>query len=176
MRSPLITALLALTSSFDPQVKFQLNEPGPGSNAWPHLGFNDYTFSKSPSNEASTARVFAQGDLFAQAAHVIAKHKAMGEVVPQTYYKKEDGTVVASLRINFRPSGSQGQAQQVAMDVNAEMAELTQRFCDLDGNFEELERLSKLAPAMAVGILRKSVSKLEASQSGDQDNDIPPGL
>lgn len=176
-RFALIQALVALTSSFDKQVKLVHSVPQPGSNAWEGVVFNDYTFSKKGGGQESSNCVLAQYDIMGQAAKLIGSSGLSNDIVPQTYHRDAQGNVVAALRINFRPGTSTGQTQAPVMDVNAELAALTQRFMELDGDMDALVDVGKYAPGMQVGILRTAVAKLESQGASETpEEDVPAGM
>lgn len=159
--STLITALLALTTSIDPKVKFIHQKPQAGSNAWDQIVFNDYCYESLKGSTGGTeTRTRAMLAMLGKAAELLAKEDPTGQLSMRTFYRNAKGENVPRLHISVRPGTTQ---QAPVMDAQAELAHWTEKAVDAGVDFSDVPKAISDVPAAYVGWLRARVTKLNTA-------------
>lgn len=162
--STLITALIALTTPIDPKVKFVLQKPQAGSNAWDQIVFSDYCYESLKGVGGTENRTRAMFALLGQAAILLAKEDPTGQLSMRSFYKNAKGENVPRLHISVRPGTTQAQAP--VMDANAELAIWTEKAVIAGVDFDAVPKTIADVPAAYVGWLKAMVTKLNTQAAG----------
>jgi hypothetical protein len=153
----IITALVALTSPIDPKVRLVVQEPQAGSQQWRQVVFNSYCYEKAGDAAKTETRTRAMLDIMGQASRVLAEKDTAGMLSMRTYSKGKEGEPQPRLHIVIRPDATQ--AAHAPMDVNAELASLTEKLLALGFDFGSVPSAISGNSAVFVGFLRSELAK-----------------
>lgn len=156
MASRLIAALLALTSTIDPKVRLIHQLPQNGSNQWPSVAFNDYSYQPNKAQGATETRTRAMADIFGQASVLLGKSDPEGTMSVRTFYKNAKGENVPRLHIVERPTAT---ASAQVMDVNTELAAATTEAIALEIDIAAIPVSIMSNSAVALSFLRAAIAK-----------------
>jgi hypothetical protein len=154
----LITAIIALASTVDPKVKFVVQKPQAGSNAWDQIVFNDYCYESLKGSGGTENRTRAMFDLLGKASILLAKEDPTGQLSMRSFYRNGKGENVPRLHISVRPGTAQAQAP--AMDANAQLAEWSEKAALAGVDFSTVPAAVTAVPAAYVGWLKAVVARL----------------
>jgi hypothetical protein len=175
MASPLITALCALTSSYDPKVRLEFQTPrSPGQ--WDMVGFNKYTYTPGMDIDARSRVTMAQFDIMGQAAGLVSKSNENAQL--QSYHVDNTGKPIPALRIVFPNTTASGSRGPSVDDSQREKLEsLSTRYFEAGGEVENLpNNLSTFPIAVQVGWFTKAISRLTETVVRDEvvtEDDAP---
>lgn len=159
MSSLIITSLLALSSPIDQNVKLVVQKPVPGSAAWDQVVFDDYCYQKLNDPARTEVRTRAMADIFGKAAALLAKEDPQGNFSLRTYSRNQKGEERPRLHISIRPTTSSG----TTMDVNAELAETTQRLAQFGYDFNQVPAPVAANSAAYLGFLKSALARAGAT-------------